>query len=75
MITDYVLSAMAQVSVLADVVYRHVPNFSVFWIIDAVNNEQGIPVVYALYVTLYAAFLSVAALSVGVALFQRREVG
>ncbi len=75
LITDYVLSAMAQVSVLADVVYRHVPNFSVFWIIDAVNNEQGIPVVYALYVTLYAAFLSVAALSVGVALFQRREVG
>jgi hypothetical protein len=75
LITDYLLSSLAQVSMWANILYRHIPNFSVFWIIEAVNNEQGIPVLYAGYVTVYAAMMSLAALAVGIALFQRREVG
>jgi len=73
--TDYVLSEAAETSLLAEIVYRHLPNFNFFWIIDAVNNEQPIPLVYAGYTAAYAALMSLAALVAGVGLFQRREVG
>lgn len=75
LITDYLLSNRAQTSLLARVVYRVIPNFNLFWIVDAVNNNQPIPMSYAAYVVLYAGLLTGAALLVGVALFQRREVG
>jgi ABC-type transport system involved in multi-copper enzyme maturation permease subunit len=75
LIVDYLLSELAKSSVLADTVYRHFPNFSFFWIVDAINNEREIPFVYTQYVAGYAILMAGAALLVGVALFQRREVG
>ena len=73
--TDYLLSELAETSIVAGIVYRHLPNFSIFWIVDAVNNEQPIPMSYAGYTAGYAVLMASAALLAGVALFQRREVG
>lgn len=75
LVTDYLLSEAAEKSALADVLYRVVPNFNFFWIVDAVNNAQPIPLIYPIFATLYAGLLSGAALLLGIALFQRREVG
>lgn len=75
LISDYVLSEAAERSRLADIIYRHLPNFNIFWVIDAVNQKQSIPASYIGMTAGYAAFFAVAALLVGVALFERREVG
>lgn len=75
LITDYLLSERAESALLADLVYRLVPNFNFFWIIDAVNNDQSVPLEYCVYVITYTGLLSTAALLVAIALFQRREVG
>ncbi|MCB9850062.1 MAG: hypothetical protein H6817_05095 [Phycisphaerales bacterium] len=75
LITDYLLSKRAETSLLANLAYRIVPNFNFFWIVDPVNNAQQIPVAYPVFVAVYAGLLIMAALLVGIALFQRREVG
>jgi ABC-type transport system involved in multi-copper enzyme maturation permease subunit len=75
LINDYMLSELAKRSVLADALYRVIPNFSFFWVVDAMNNEQEIPLAYVKYVSGYAVLMAGAALLAGVALFQRREVG
>ena len=74
-VTDYLLSDLAQTSPLADIAYRVLPNFSFFWVVDAINNKVVIPMSYVGYVAIYAVLIAVAALLCGVALFQRREVG
>ncbi len=51
------------------------PNFQIFWLADAVNQEHEIPVGYIGSTLLYGVLLIVAALSLAVILFQRREVG
>lgn len=74
-VLDYMLSDLARKSTVADLVYRHLPNFSLFWIIDPINAGHEIPESYILYCILYAAVLSGAAFLFATALFQRREVG
>ena len=51
------------------------PNFQIFWLADAVNQEHAIPLGYISSTLLYGLLLIVAALSLAVILFQRREVG
>jgi len=51
------------------------PNFQLFWLADAVNQEHAIPMGYISSTLLYGVFLIIAALSLAVILFQRREVG
>ena len=75
LITDYLLADAAAKSTVADIAYNHIPNFSFFWVIEAVNDGRGIPVAYFAYTSLYALLIVVAALLMGTALFQRREVG
>ena len=48
---------------------------STFWVMDALNNDIPIPLGYVGRVCLYALLQIVAILAIGVALFQRREVG
>ena len=55
--------------------YALLPNFQVFWVVDAVNQEQPIPVEYISLVVPYAVLMTVAALALATAMFQRREVG
>lgn len=75
LISDYLLSQAAETSRLARAAYLIIPNFSFFWIIDAVNRGIAIPVRYVGMSALYAMCISLAALFAGAVLFQRREVG
>jgi len=51
-----------------------VPNFQVLWLTDAITQENVIPNRYVLRTTTYGLLYIVASISVGVVLFQRREV-
>ncbi len=73
--SDYVLGGHAATSPIANAAYRLYPNVGVFWVIDAINNNVPVPLSYVGRVWLYATLQIVAVLSIGVALFQRREVG
>jgi len=55
--------------------YAVVPNFQVFWLADALNQDRPIPGAYLALVLPYGLFLIAATLGVAVVLFQRREVG
>ncbi len=54
--------------------YAVVPNFQVLWLTDALTQNNVIPTRYLLRTTGYGAFYIIAAVSLGVVLFQRREV-
>ncbi|MBM4009587.1 MAG: hypothetical protein FJ285_08350 [Planctomycetes bacterium] len=59
---------------LNEAAYAVVPNFQVFWVVDAINQEAAVPTDYLWRVLAYGAALIVAALALAIALFQRREV-
>jgi hypothetical protein len=52
-----------------------VPNFQIFWLSDALTQEQPIPGEYIGYAVPYTLTLVTALLSLATMLFQRREVG
>ena len=56
-------------------VYAAIPNFQVFWVVDAVNQKQSIPAEYLASALPYAGAMIIVALAFAVAMFQRREVG
>lgn len=62
----------AQISWLA---YRIIPNLSIFWVADALTTGKLLSMSYLLNAMAYAALYITAILLLGVALFQRREVG
>ena len=51
-----------------------IPNFQVLWLTDALTQENVIPNRYIIRTTSYGFLYIVAALSIGIVLFQRREV-
>jgi ABC-2 type transport system permease protein len=55
--------------------YYVVPNFQFFWAGDALTQEQFIPAMQVGRVAAYAGLYALAVLSLGIALFQTREVG
>ena len=55
--------------------YAITPNFQVFWLADAINQDRAIPPSYLALVIPYGIGTIVAILAVATALFQRREVG
>lgn len=75
LISDYVLGGRADSSAIANAAYLICPNLSIFWAMDALNNDIPIPLPYVGAVCLYALLHIFAILMIGVALFQRREVG
>ena len=54
--------------------YAVVPNFQVLWLTDALTQDNVIPRTYLVRTTGYGVFYIVASISVGIILFQRREV-
>jgi hypothetical protein len=54
--------------------YAVVPNFQVLWLTDALTQNNVIPSRYLLRTTGYGILYIIASVSLGVALFQRREV-
>jgi hypothetical protein len=51
------------------------PNMHYFWLLDAVSQNQPVPVSYLARAAIYAAFQVGAFLSLAVILFQKRDVG
>ncbi len=75
LLSDWVFGQHQNESYAASVIYHIVPNFNYFWVVDAVTSNIQVPLTYVVYCTGYAFLWVVAILMVGVALFQRREVG
>jgi ABC-2 type transport system permease protein len=56
------------------VAYAIIPNFQVLWLTDALTQNNVIPTRYLMRTTGYGTLYIIAAVSIGVVLFQRREV-
>lgn len=75
LLSDYYLGSRADHSVLFNVLYHAVPNFQFFWVSDAIT--EGVPIYpsHVARVGAYTLIYTAAVLSVGIAMFQTREVG
>lgn len=73
---DQVVKPIAEAGVTwAEVLYRLIPNFQCFWMVDALSDHQVIPWGYVASATAYSALYAAALLILGMALFETREVG
>lgn len=59
----------------ASVLYRIIPNFQCFWMIDALSDNRVIPWSYLVSASGYGVLYAIALLLLGMALFETREVG
>lgn len=77
LLSDYYLGrpALEGSAWIFGVLYAIVPNFQYFWAGNAITQELTIPGMQVLQVGLYSVLYSLGVLSLGVALFQTREVG
>jgi ABC-type transport system involved in multi-copper enzyme maturation permease subunit len=55
--------------------YSLIPNFQIFWMIDALSEDRLIPWSYIGRATLYCIAFIAAFLALGAAMFETREVG
>jgi len=74
-LSDWFLGQHQGDSALAFILYRAIPNVNFFWVVDAVTAGNVVPVGYVIRAVVYAMLFVIAILLIGVALFQRREVG
>lgn len=77
LLSDYYLgrpAAAPDSPAIYRVLHAIVPNFQYFWVGDAFTTGQPIPAVLVGQVALYAAAYALAILSLGVVLFETREV-
>jgi ABC-type transport system involved in multi-copper enzyme maturation permease subunit len=72
---DFVFTNPTRINAPALAIWAVIPNMQDFWLLDAVTQNQPIPIVHILAVILYGLLLIIAALALGVILFQRRDVG
>ena len=73
--SDYLFGRFQESSFIARMLYHLVPNLQVLWISDALNQDHAVSTAYIGTVSMYAVLYILAFLSLGVALFQTREVG
>ncbi len=55
--------------------YSALPNFQVLWLSDAVTQNLTIPTDYLIKTVAYGLLYTTAAIAVGIAIFQRRDLG
>lgn len=72
---DYVFLTPTQTNPAALAAWALVPNMHFFWLVDAVSQNRPVPVRHLGMLTLYAAAQIGTFLSIGVLLFQKRDVG
>jgi hypothetical protein len=72
---DSIFVRPTKVNVFAMAIWSLTPNLHYFWLVDAVSQNQLIPFTHMGLVLLYAFAEIGAFLALGVALFQRRDVG
>lgn len=75
LVSDSLFGQHRDTSGFADIAYRVSPNFAYLWVTDALTQETPITLSYVGMAMGYASLLAVAWLLLGVALFQKREVG
>jgi len=76
--SDFAFGAHAESSRAAAATYWLVPNMSLFWVVDGLtagSEATTVPWNYIGYATFYAALVMTAILGIGVAAFEKREVG
>jgi ABC-type transport system involved in multi-copper enzyme maturation permease subunit len=76
--SDYAFGQYSRDSRVASFFYQVIPNFALFWVVDGLtagSEKTAVPWAYVGYATVYAGLVVVAAISIGVAAFERREVG
>lgn len=72
---DYVFREPTRVRPVMLALWSVFPNFQKFWLVDAVSQNNPVPGTHLGLVALYSGAQIVGLLALGVALFQRREVG
>jgi ABC-type transport system involved in multi-copper enzyme maturation permease subunit len=76
LLSDYYFgSPQGQETLLGRTLYHLLPNFQFFWLGDALTQELTVETAHVARVAAYAGLYILAILSLGVALFQTREVG
>lgn len=76
LVSNYLLGRHAEQSTVAAALYSVIPNLSVFGVEEALHSDEvHVPLSYVGLAAAYSALYALGALLVGVALFQRREVG
>jgi hypothetical protein len=75
MVSDFFFGAQAARGAAAEIAYRVLPNFQVFWMGDALAAEKAIPGAYAGAVFGYGALYAAALVGLGMVLFESREIG
>ncbi len=72
---DYVFLQPSTLSLAPLILWAIVPNMQFFWLVDAVSQNQPVPATHLLMLAAYALAQIGAFLSLGVVLFQKRDVG
>lgn len=72
---DYVFTQPTRVNPVAMAIWGVIPNIQFFWLVDAVTQNQPIPMGHMGLVAAYALIQIGVFLSLAILLFQRREVG
>lgn len=72
---DYVFLRPTTMNAGAMALWGAIPNMQYFWVLDAITQARRIPPTYVGTAAVYAVVQIIAALSFGVLLFQRRDVG
>lgn len=74
LMSDYIFGRFAERSVLAWLLYRLVPNWQHFWVVDALSGGGSIPWWYVLHAGLYAAVYCAGVLCLGLISFRHTEM-
>lgn len=76
LMSDYLFGRPAEDGALwAQVIYSILPNWQLFWAVDALEGDKIIPWIYVRDAFGYVVGYLIAALAVGVLLFEERELG
>jgi ABC-type Na+ efflux pump permease subunit len=73
--SDAMFGQYRDVSRLARIAYRITPNLAFLWVTDALTQGNNITLKYVSMTFGYAMLIVLAYLFLGIALFQKREVG
>ena len=74
LMSDYLFGRHAAHSAAADFLYRIIPNWQHFWVVDALSGDGAIPWSYVLRAGLYAGLYLAGILSLGLIAFRQLEV-
>jgi ABC-2 type transport system permease protein len=72
---DYVFNRPTKVNPLAAAAWAVIPNMHFFWLLDPISQNRPVPVGHFGLLAAYAGAQIAGILALGVALFQRRDVG